>query len=71
MEKFHDADPKGANSPSELKNTCFMGTSVQGNSDGGRRRYGSHTYLGTMAGAVTRRVPRLVSTRALVVSPGS
>ena len=29
VEKFHDADPHAANSPVELKNTCFMGTSVQ------------------------------------------
>src|SRR5271168_5056420 len=29
VEKFHDADPTPANSPTELKNTCFMGTSVQ------------------------------------------
>src|ERR1017187_6628953 len=29
VEKFHDADPKAVNSPVELKNICFMGTSVQ------------------------------------------
>ncbi len=29
VEKFHDLDYKAADSPVELKNTCFMGTSVQ------------------------------------------
>jgi Mg2+-importing ATPase len=29
VEKFHEADPKPLNSPTELKNICFMGTSVQ------------------------------------------
>ena len=29
VEKFHDAETKAVTSPTELKNTCFMGTSVE------------------------------------------
>src|ERR1035437_663955 len=29
VEKFHDPDPQASNSPTELKNICFLGTSVQ------------------------------------------
>ena len=29
VEKFHDSDPKASNSPIDLKNICFMGTSVE------------------------------------------
>ena len=36
VEKFHDADPKAANSPAELKNTCFMGTMFKWHGDCGR-----------------------------------
>ena len=48
VEKFHDADPNPANSPVELKNTCFMGTSVQsGTATAVVVVTGAHTYLGT------------------------
>ena len=55
VEKFHDADPHAANSPVELKNICFMGTSVQsGTATAVVVVTGVHTYLGTMAGAITQ-----------------
>jgi len=55
VEKFHDADPKPINSPTELKNTCFMGTSVQsGTATAVVVVTGVHTYLGTMASSITQ-----------------
>jgi Mg2+-importing ATPase len=55
VEKFHDADPKPANSPTELKNICFMGTSVQsGTATAVVVVTGVHTYLGTMASSITQ-----------------
>jgi Mg2+-importing ATPase len=58
VEKFHDADPKVANSPAELKNICFMGTSVQsGTATAVIVVTGVHTYLGTMASSITEEEP--------------
>ncbi|MGD0156474.1 MAG: magnesium-translocating P-type ATPase [Terracidiphilus sp.] len=58
VEKFHDADPKAANSPAELKNICFMGTSVQsGTATAVVVVTGVHTYLGTMASSITEEEP--------------
>jgi Mg2+-importing ATPase len=55
VEKFHDADPRPANSPVELKNTCFMGTSVQsGTATAVVVVTGVRTYLGTMASSITQ-----------------
>jgi len=55
VEKFHDPDPKAANSPVELKNICFMGTSVQsGTATAVVIVTGVHTYLGTMASSITQ-----------------
>ena len=55
VEKFHDADPKATNSPVELKNICFMGTSVQsGTATAVVVVTGVHTYLGTMASSITQ-----------------
>ena len=55
VEKFHDADPKPLNSPTELKNICFMGTSVQsGTATAVVVVTGVHTYLGTMASSITQ-----------------
>jgi Mg2+-importing ATPase len=55
VEKFHDADPNAANSPVELKNICFMGTSVQsGTATAVVVVTGVHTYLGTMASSITQ-----------------
>ena len=58
VEKFHDADPKASNSPAELKNICFMGTSVQsGTATAVVVVTGVHTYLGTMASSITEEEP--------------
>ena len=55
VEKFHDADPKPLNSPTELKNICFMGTSVQsGTATAVVVVIGVHTYLGSMASSITQ-----------------
>ena len=58
VEKFHDADPKPANSPTELKNTCFMGTSVEsGTATAVVVTTGANTYLGSMADSITGDAP--------------
>ena len=58
VEKFHDSDPKAANSPAKLKNICFMGTSVQsGTATAVVVVTGVHTYLGTMASSITEEEP--------------
>ncbi len=58
VEKFHDLDYKAADSPVELKNTCFMGTSVQsGTATAVVVVTGIHTYLGTMASSITEDEP--------------
>jgi Mg2+-importing ATPase len=58
VEKFHDADSKVADSPAELKNICFMGTSVQsGTATAVVVVTGVHTYLGTMASSITEEEP--------------
>ena len=72
VEKFHDPEPKAAVSPTELKNTCFMGTSVEsGTATGGRghdggpdlfRQHGQRLSPGS--------VYRPASTWALTASPG-
>jgi Mg2+-importing ATPase len=56
VEKFHDpeTESKVATSPTELKNTCFMGTSVQsGTATAVVAATGVNTYLGSMAGSIT------------------
>jgi Mg2+-importing ATPase len=54
VEKFHDAETQGVSSPTELKNTCFMGTSVQsGTATAVVVATGVNTYLGSMAGSIT------------------
>jgi P-type Mg2+ transporter len=58
VEKFHNADLKPANSPTELKNTCFMGTSVQsGTATAVVVATGVNTYLGSMADSITGDAP--------------
>jgi Mg2+-importing ATPase len=53
VEKFHDAEATGVSSPTELKNTCFMGTSVEsGTAIAVVVTTGAHTYLGSMAGSL-------------------
>jgi P-type Mg2+ transporter len=54
VEKFHDAGTTTVSSPAEIKNTCFMGTSVEsGTATAVVVTTGVNTYLGSMAGALT------------------
>jgi Mg2+-importing ATPase len=53
VEKFHDAEAKAAVSPTEIRNTCFMGTSVEsGTATAVVVTTGVRTYLGSMAGSL-------------------
>ena len=54
VEKFHDPETKEESSPTELKNTCFMGTSVEsGTATAAVITTGVQTYLGSMARSIT------------------
>ncbi len=54
VEKFHDPDTGAASSPIELKNICFMGTSVEsGSATAVVVTTGVHTYFGGMADSIT------------------
>jgi Mg2+-importing ATPase len=54
VEKFHDPETKEESSPTELKNTCFMGTSVEsGTATAVVVTTGVQTYLGSMAHLIT------------------
>ena len=54
VEKFHEAAKTAATSPTEINNTCFMGTSVEsGTAAAVVVTTGVHTYLGSMAGSIT------------------
>ena len=54
VEKVHDPEPNAAILPTELKNTCFMGTSVQsGTATAVVITTGVQTYFGSMASAIT------------------
>jgi len=54
VEKFHDAAKTAESSPTEINNTCFMGTSVEsGTATAVVVTTGVHTYLGSMAGSIT------------------
>src|SRR5438132_8914925 len=54
VEKFHDPETNAVSSPTELKNTCFMGTSVEsGSATAVVITTGVNTYLGSMAGSIT------------------
>jgi P-type Mg2+ transporter len=54
VEKLHDPEPEAVVSPTELKNICFMGTSVQsGAATAVVVTTGSRTYFGTMATSIT------------------
>ena len=53
VEKFHEAETKAVSSPTEIKNTCFMGTSVEsGTATAVVVTTGVNTYLGSMAGSI-------------------
>jgi P-type Mg2+ transporter len=54
VEKFCQPEPDGGSSPTELTNTCFMGTSVQsGTATAVVIATGPRTYLGSMAHSIT------------------
>jgi Mg2+-importing ATPase len=54
VEKFHDPETKAESSPTELKNICFMGTSVEsGTATAAVVTTGVRTYLGSMARSIT------------------
>jgi Mg2+-importing ATPase len=54
VEKFHEAEAKPVASPGEMKNTCFLGTSVEsGAAHAVVVATGVHTYFGSMAGSIT------------------
>jgi Mg2+-importing ATPase len=54
IEKFHDPDSTTASSPTELKNICFMGTSVEsGTATAAVVTTGIQTYFGSMASSIT------------------
>jgi Mg2+-importing ATPase len=62
VEKFHDpetiAEAKDLSSPTELKNTCFMGTSVEsGTATAVVVATGVQTYFGSMAGSIAAEPP--------------
>ncbi len=58
VEKFHDSETKDASSPTELKNICFMGTSVEsGTATAAVVTTGVKTYLGSMAGSIAQEPP--------------
>jgi Mg2+-importing ATPase len=54
VEKCHEPATEQESSPTELKNTCFMGTSVEsGTATAVVVTTGLHTYLGSMARSIT------------------
>ncbi len=54
VEKFHDPEPATVISPTELKNICFMGTSVEsGTATAVVVTTGARTYFGSMASSIT------------------
>ena len=54
VEKFHEPQVKEESSPTELKNICFMGTSVEsGTATAAVVTTGVQTYLGSMARSIT------------------
>jgi P-type Mg2+ transporter len=58
VEKFHDPETKDVSSPTELKNICFMGTSVEsGTATAAVVTTGVNTYLGSMAGSIAQEPP--------------
>jgi len=62
VEKFHDpetnAGTTAVGSPAELKNICFMGTSVEsGSASAVVVATGVNTYLGSMSGAIAEEPP--------------
>jgi Mg2+-importing ATPase len=53
VEKVHDPEAKAVSSPTELRNICFMGTSVEsGTATAVAVTTGVHTYFGSMASSI-------------------
>jgi P-type Mg2+ transporter len=58
VEKFDTPDDVGGKTPLELRNICFLGTSVEsGSASAVVVETGGKTYLGSMAGAITQGPP--------------
>jgi P-type Mg2+ transporter len=58
VEKFHDPETEDTSSPTDLKNTCFMGTSVEsGTAVAVVVTTGPHTYFGSMATSIAEEPP--------------
>src|SRR5271165_4166459 len=58
VEKVHDPEAMGGTAPTELKNTCFLGTSVEsGTAAAVVVTTGVQTYLGSMARSITGERP--------------
>jgi P-type Mg2+ transporter len=58
VEKFDTPDDVGGKTPLELRNICFLGTSVEsGSASAVVVETGRKTYLGSMAGAITQGPP--------------
>jgi Mg2+-importing ATPase len=58
VEKFSQPETDCASSPTELKNICFMGTSVEsGTAMAAVITTGAHTYFGSMARSITEERP--------------
>ena len=58
VEKFHDPELHPVASPAEIRNTCFMGTSVEsGTATAVVVSTGVNTYFGSMARAITGEPP--------------
>jgi P-type Mg2+ transporter len=58
VEKFHEPETQDVSSPTELKNICFMGSSVEsGTATAVVVTTGVNTYLGSMAGSITEEPP--------------
>jgi len=71
VEKFHEPQTAEQSSPTELKNVCFMGTSVQsGTATAVVVTTGAHTYLGGMADPSPESARRPVSSWGSRGSPG-
>ena len=72
VEKFHDAETTALASPTEIRNTCFMGTSVEsGTATAVVVTTGVHTYLGSMAGSIAEDRAPPASIRDSTASRGS
>jgi P-type Mg2+ transporter len=58
VEKFHAPDTLPGKTPLELRNICFLGTSVEsGSATAAVVETGAKTYLGSMASAITQAPP--------------